>query len=90
MIGTVANRLPSTLITIGCVATLSVFGIMETVSAQIPSNVLLRVKKIEVGPSSGTAFTIEVDRRQYIVTAKHVVATLKGTDETVTLPSLPI
>jgi hypothetical protein len=58
---------------------------MEPASAQIPSNVLLRVKKIEVGPNSGTAFTIEVDRRQYIVTAKHVVATLKGTDETVTL-----
>jgi hypothetical protein len=48
--------------------------------AQVPSNVLLRVLQIEAGGESGTAFTLEVDGRQYLVTAKHVVAKLKPQD----------
>jgi S1-C subfamily serine protease len=44
----------------------------------VSANVLKRVKRIVVGQSSGTAFTIEVDGLQYIVTAKHVVAALTG------------
>jgi hypothetical protein len=61
-----------------CVAFLLAFY-AETAVAETPgvtSNVLLRTKKILVGPASATAFTIDVDQRQYIVTAKHVVATL--------------
>ena len=45
--------------------------------SQITSNVLLRVKRIQVGAESGTVFTIEVDNRQYLITAKHVVVALK-------------
>lgn len=49
--------------------------------SQITSNVLLRVKRIQVGAASGTIFTIEVDKRQYLITAKHVVAALKDKDK---------
>ena len=44
-------------------------------------NILDRVKRIIVGAVSATTFTIEVDSRQYLITAKHVVATLKDEDE---------
>lgn len=35
---------------------------------------------IEAGHFMGSAFTIEVDGRQYLITAKHLVAGLKSTD----------
>lgn len=60
----------------------------ESSMAQVPgvtANVLQRVKRIIAGPVSGTAFTIEVDGRQYIITAKHVVATLTGDTSTIQL-----
>ena len=50
--------------------------------AQVPSNVLLRVRMIGniAGNTSGTAFTLEVDGQQYLITAKHLVAGLKAED----------
>ena len=39
----------------------------------VTSNVLLRVFPIRIGTTSGTAFTLEIENRQYIVTAKHVL-----------------
>lgn len=42
------------------------------------SNVLRRTKRILVGPAAGTAFSIDVEKQQYLVTAKHVVASVKG------------
>ena len=51
--------------------------------AQMTANVLLRVRMIKVGPVAGSAFTIEVDRRQYLITAKHVVASLKGPEDVI-------
>ncbi|QWG24747.1 serine protease [Bradyrhizobium sediminis] len=62
------------------IATLLLFlGIEPMAGADLVSaNVLKRVKRIVVGQSSGTAFTIEVDGLQYILTAKHVVAGLQG------------
>ena len=47
----------------------------------LTANILKRVKRIVVGTTSGTTFTIEVDQRQYLITAKHVVATLKDKGE---------
>lgn len=44
----------------------------------ITSNVLTRVFKISDGESEGTAFTIEVDKKQYLVTAKHVISNFSG------------
>lgn len=43
-------------------------------------NILQRTFQIRSGKSLGTCFTIEIDGRQYIVTAKHVVASI--TDRT--------
>ena len=44
----------------------------------ITNNVFLRTKRIIAGPASGTTFTIDADGRQYLITAKHVVAALPG------------
>ena len=38
----------------------------------VDSNILTRVLPIKVGARTGTAFTIEVDGKQYLITAKHI------------------
>jgi len=48
--------------------------------AQVTSNVYMRVLKIKVGNETGTGFTLDVDGRQYLVTAKHMVAGLQSED----------
>ncbi len=63
------------------VATLFAFSaavllISVSCNGQVPSNVLRRTLLINVPPESGTAFTIDVEGRQYLVTAKHIVAKL--------------
>ncbi len=45
----------------------------------ITTNAIQRTFHIKVGESTGTCFTIDVDNKQYIVTAKHVVQNLSGT-----------
>ena len=44
----------------------------------ITSNVIYRVFRLKVGDKAGTMFAIEVDGREYLVTAKHVVSSLQG------------
>ena len=39
----------------------------------VTTNVLLRVFPLRIGSGGGTAFTIEIDQKQYIVTAKHIL-----------------
>jgi hypothetical protein len=61
------------------------FGIMlcaviPAAQAQVTSNVLRRVLMIQADKNSGSSFTLEVDGRQYLITAKHVVASLKSED----------
>jgi S1-C subfamily serine protease len=46
----------------------------------ITANVIHRVFRIKYGQQTGTAFSIDVDGRQYLVTAKHLVAQLLGKD----------
>jgi hypothetical protein len=53
--------------------------------AQVTSNAIQRVLKIRVNAgtereATATAFTLDVDGREYVVTAKHVVAGLKDKD----------
>lgn len=43
----------------------------------ITSNVVHRVLKIRAGEATGTAFTIEHDNRQYVITARHLVDHLR-------------
>jgi len=61
-------------------------AMVPRVKAQITSNVFERVLKIRVNggtphESAATAFTIDVDGREYLVTAKHVVNELKESDK---------
>lgn len=46
----------------------------------ITSNVWLRTFFAKFGNSTGTAFTTEIDSRQYLVTARHVVEGIKSRD----------
>ena len=47
----------------------------------VSSNILQRTFLVRVGAASGTAFTIDIDGRQYKVTAEHVIRGLvAGTD----------
>ena len=39
----------------------------------VTTNILLRVFPVRIGARGGTAFTVEIEDRQYIVTAKHVL-----------------
>jgi hypothetical protein len=42
--------------------------------AQVPtSNVLYRVLQLRLGATTGSAFTIEVDGKQYLITARHLL-----------------
>jgi S1-C subfamily serine protease len=57
----------------------------ERIGAQVTSNVLGRVLNIRVNTGTknegtATAFTLDVDGREYLLTAKHVVAGLKDKD----------
>lgn len=46
----------------------------------ITTNVLQRTFHLKHGEKSGTCFTIDVDDRQYIVTARHVVKEIRPSD----------
>ncbi len=49
---------------------------IPSAQAQLTTNVYNRVLLIRVGGETGTGFTLDVDGRQYLITAKHVVAAL--------------
>jgi hypothetical protein len=51
-------------------------SITATPPPQVTANILRRTLLIRVASATGTAFTIEVDGRQYLITAKHVVSGL--------------
>lgn len=52
------------------------FLVSDTAAAQVPtSNVLYRVLRIKTPTQTGSAFTIEVGGKQYLITARHL---LKG------------
>ncbi|MCB1065599.1 MAG: trypsin-like peptidase domain-containing protein [Verrucomicrobiae bacterium] len=46
----------------------------------ITANIIYRVFRIKCGNESGTAFAIDVDGRQYLATAKHVLDGYSGSD----------
>lgn len=51
---------------------------LRPAEAQLTTNVYNRVLLIRVGNETGTGFTLDLDGRQYLITAKHVVAALGG------------
>jgi Trypsin-like peptidase domain len=44
----------------------------------IPTNIIYRIFRVNHNGSEGVAFTLDVDRRQYLVTARHVIDTAVG------------
>ncbi len=64
----------------GAALALVLLGLAATppAHAQLTTNVYNRVLLIRVGSETGTGFTLDVDGRQYLITAKHVVAALSG------------
>jgi hypothetical protein len=50
-------------------------------NCQVTSNVLFRVLMLRTQQNIASSFTIEVDNRQYLITAKHAVVGLKDNDE---------
>lgn len=68
-------------ITMSCVISI-VFALALQCHGQVTSNALRRVLLIRTDGQEGTAFTIEVDGRQYMVTAKHVIASVQDGAET--------
>lgn len=47
----------------------------------VTSNVLQRVFMIKYGDNVGTGFTIDVDNKQYLISAKHLLANLSESDQ---------
>jgi S1-C subfamily serine protease len=47
----------------------------------ITNNVISRTFHLKFGSGSGTCFTVDVDDKQYFVTAKHVIENIKDGDE---------
>ena len=45
----------------------------------ITANVIYRVFRLKVGSETGTAFAIEEEGREYLVTARHLAHSLQGT-----------
>jgi hypothetical protein len=65
------------------VIALAFISIVIPTHAQITTNVFRRVLEIRVGGRTGitgTAFTLDVDGKEYLITAKHMVAKLKHQD----------
>jgi hypothetical protein len=50
------------------------------INCQVTTNALGRVLFVKYKQGRGTAFTIEVDDKQYLVTAKHVVQGIEDKD----------
>lgn len=59
------------------VVALTFVATMPLVFAQVTSNVLRRTFLLKYGDQLGTAFTLDVEGRQYLITAKHIVAAMK-------------
>ena len=52
--------------------------LVRDADAQVTNNVLLRVLLIQTPSGKGTAFSMDIDGRQYLITAKHMVAGWTG------------
>lgn len=74
------ERLSRKSIGLVCLVILILGMFLSDASAQIPLEVVRRVFMIRTASNAGTSFTIDVDGRQYLITAKHLVAGLKPED----------
>lgn len=86
MIKTAPTKILGLAFFVAAVLSLSSILAPSRVSAQVTANVLRRVLNIRVNDGSShaetaTAFTVGVDGREYLITAKHVVKDLKNEDK---------
>jgi hypothetical protein len=51
-----------------------------SIAAMVPKNILTRVFQLRYKGALATAFTIEVDGKQYLITARHAVPNIGATD----------
>ena len=61
------------------VATFAISTLLSSIAnAQnmVPSNILTRVFSLKVGDERASGFTIEVDGKQYLITARHALESL--------------
>lgn len=65
---------------VSCVVLATLFGCASPTDAQVTTNVFRRVLMLKVGDLAGTGFTLDIDKRQYLVTAKHLVNGLRDQD----------
>jgi S1-C subfamily serine protease len=68
-----------------CVLSVAIL-VQQSAQGQVTANVFERVLNVRVNAgtpreATATAFTIDVDGREYLITAKHVVAGLKEDDK---------
>lgn len=59
----------------------SLFMLHPSAQAEVTANVLTRIFQIRFGSNLGTCFTFDVGGRQYLITARHVVAGIKSEDK---------
>ncbi len=64
-----------------CSLFLALLIIVLNMNSQVTSNIIQRVLLIRYGPVMGTGFTIDVDNRHYLITARHIVANIKAYDK---------
>ena len=58
------------------------YGAADTLAGMVTANVIQRVLNIRIDDSQGSAFTIEREGRQYVVTARHVVEGIEAAQRT--------
>ena len=58
------------------------YGAADTLAGMVTANVIQRVLNIRIDDSQGSAFTIEREGREYVVTARHVVEGIEGAQRT--------
>jgi hypothetical protein len=59
-----------------CFAAVMVAGHFATAQNMVPANILTRVFCLRVGSDVASSFTIEVNDRQYLITARHALKSL--------------
>jgi len=63
-----------------CTIILIIAAAVPISSQEITTNIINRVFHIKIGNKEGSGFAIEVDNRQYLITARHLVDGLKDGD----------
>lgn len=72
------------------ICTALLLTLQHKAAGQVTANAIKNVYQIKIQDASGTAFTLQVDGGQYLITAKHLVRGLKadGTEETINIMKL--